>query len=321
MAKAENSKQVSVTSKKKAVVKETVKKSTKKAATTKTTEDTKLQITSSKLPVKKAGPKASRAKLEKTRKASKKNDKSADKPAKKVRTFARPRIERRGKQYRKVAEQIEKGKEYSLEEATALAAKTNFAKFDASVELHVNLNVDPKQADQMVRGMVVLPHGNGKTQRVAVVTGAEGAKAAKAAGADLVGETDLLEEVKKGVINFDVLIATPDVMPKLGKYAKELGPKGLMPNPKSGTVTDDVTKAVKELKGGRVEFRIDGNGIVHQVIGKCSFNHEQLLENAQVLIKALRQAKPDGVKGVYIEKITLTTSMGPGIKVTTSSKV
>ena len=172
-----------------------------------------------------------------------------------------------------------------------------------------------------MRGTVVLPHGSGKTKRVAVVAEAADQVKAKAAGADVVGEDDLLESIGKGNINFDILVAAPAVMSKLGKYAKELGPKGLMPNPKSGTVTNDVAKIVKELKGGRIEFRVDSAGIIHQVVGKLSLKPEQLTANLKALLKAVTQLKPASLKGVYIKKITLTTSMGPAIKLGTAKVV
>lgn len=262
---------------------------------------------------KKAGPKAERAKDEAKTEDKAEKAESKEEPAK-PQVQAKPRSERRGKKYHDAFKQVDRTKEYSLEEAIDLAQKTSYAKFDASVEMHINLGVDPKQADQAVRGTVALPHGSGKSQRVAALVPDDKVKAAKDAGADVAGEKALLEQLGKGNFDFDILVASPDMMSQLGKHAKALGPKGLMPNPKSGTVTNDIAKTVKELKGGRVEFRIDGFGIIHQGIGKVSFKPEELVENAQTLLKAITQAKPDNLKNEYIQKITVTATMGPGIK-------
>lgn len=236
---------------------------------------------------------------------------TATKPKQPVKP-ARSRLERRSKGYRKSAAQIEKGKQYSLQEATDLAAKTSSVKFDASVELHVNLGVDPRQADQNIRANLVLPQGTGKTVRVAVFADE------KADGADVSGIEELTKQLEKGTINFDVLVSTPANMPKLGKYARLLGPRGLMPNPKSGTVTQDVAKAVAEAKAGRVEFRVDSTGIVHLAIGKVSFGGGKLLENATAVMTAIRTAKPSSVKGNYIKSVHVTTTMGPSIGVLTN---
>ncbi|HEY5442587.1 MAG TPA: 50S ribosomal protein L1, partial [Candidatus Saccharimonadales bacterium] len=203
--------------------------------------------------------------------------------------------------FRKSAEQIEKGKVYALEEAVALAKKTSHVKFDATVELHVNLGVDPRQADQNIRDNLVLPAGTGKDVRVAVAS------------------DELLASLDKGVIDFDVLVATPNFMPKLGKYARTLGPRGLMPNPKSGTVTTDIDKAVAEAKAGRVEYRVDSTGIVHLGIGKVSFEAPQLLENVQAVLSSLKANKPQSVKGTYLKTAHLTTTMGPSITIDVSS--
>jgi large subunit ribosomal protein L1 len=230
---------------------------------------------------------------------------------------ARSRLERRGKQYRKQAEQIEKGKTYGLDQAVELAKKTSHVKFDATVELHVRLGVDPRQADQNIRDNLVLPAGTGKSVKIAVLT--DDAAAAKQAGADIAGTDDLLAQLDKGVMDFDVLIATPSLMPRLGKYARTLGPRGLMPNPKSGTVTTDVAKAVSEAKAGRVEYRVDSTGIVHLGIGKVSFTADQLKQNAQAVVSSVTANKPQGLKGTYIRSIHLTTSMGPSISVETGS--
>lgn len=225
----------------------------------------------------------------------------------------RSRLERRGKHYRKSAELLEKDKTYALAEAVELAKKTSHVKFDATVELHINLGVDPRQADQNIRDMVALPAGTGKTVRVAVLT--DDPAAAKTAGADIAGTDDLLAELEKGNINFDILISTPTLMARLGKHARTLGPRGLMPNPKSGTVTTDIAKAVTEAKGGRVEYRVDSTGIVHMGIGKVSFTPAQLLENAQAVLTSIKTNKPQSVKGNYIKSIYLTTSMGPSVLV------
>ena len=224
-----------------------------------------------------------------------------------------------GKNYRQASEKLEKGKMYTLAEAMKLATETSTTKFDATVEIHVNTGTDPKHADQIVRDTVVPPHGTGKSQRIAVFCDDTKADEAKKAGADVVGLEDLVEKVLKGDIDFDVAIAQSSVMKDIAKVAKVLGPKGLMPSPKSGTVTEDIKKAVEEIKKGKVEFRNDKAGIVHSILGKVSFGDKKLLENAQVFMRALVDAKPSGIKGVYLKKITVTTSMGPGISVDISS--
>jgi len=221
----------------------------------------------------------------------------------------RSRLDRRSKGYRKSAEQIEKGKVYTLKEAVELATKTSSVKFDASVELHINLGVDPRQADQNIRANLVLPQGTGKTVRVAVFADE------KVEGADLSGVEAITKDLEKGAINFDILVSTPANMAKLGKYARLLGPRGLMPNPKSGTVTTDVAKAVAEAKAGRVEFRVDSTGIVHLAVGKVSFGGEKLLENASAVMASIRAAKPASVKGNYVKAVHVTTTMGPSITV------
>ena len=228
---------------------------------------------------------------------------------------ARPRIERHGKKYREAAKAIDRNKEYGLEEAVKLAQKVSTAKFDASLELHINLGVDPRQADQNIRGTVTLPHGTGKTLRVAVFASENDAKAAKAAGADLAAGDEFLELLKKEQLDFDVLIATPENMVKLGQYAKVLGPKGLMPNPKSGTVTKDVAAAVKAAKTGKVEFRVDKQSIVHAAVGKVSFSPENLVANAEVFMKAVQDARPASLKGIYLKSAVATTTMGPSVRI------
>lgn len=227
----------------------------------------------------------------------------------------RPVLERRGKNYRKVAEKVEAGKLYTLEDAVKLAAETNPAKFDASVEVHVRLNVDPRQADQNIRATVSLPHGTGKTIRVAVFAPEADHKAAKDAGADVIGDDAFLAQLDKEVLDFDILVATPQYMPKLGKYARLLGPRGLMPNPKSGTVATDVAKAVKEAKAGKVEYRVDKQAIVHLGIGKVSFGGDKLVENAKAFFESLQSQKPTSIKGGYVKTITVSSTMGPGVKV------
>lgn len=228
---------------------------------------------------------------------------------------ARTRLERRGKNYRKVAEKLEAGKTYNLDEAIKLAVETNPVKFDASVEVHVRLGVDPRQADQNIRTTVALPHGTGKTVRVAVFAPEDQHAAAKKAGADVVGDEAFLKQLDKGTIDFDTLIATPAYMPKLGKYARVLGPKGLMPNPKSGTVSADVEKAVTEAKTGKVEYRVDKQAIIHLSIGKVSFGAAKLTENADAFMASLQSQKPSSLKGVFIQSVAVSTTMGPGIKV------
>ncbi len=232
---------------------------------------------------------------------------------------ARSKLERKGKAFRKAAEQIEKDKVYTLTPALELATKTSPVKFDATVELHIRLGVDPRQADQNIRDNLVLPAGTGKAVRVAVFADVEDVAKAKKAGADIAASDEFLQQLDKGVIDFDVLVATPAMMPKLGKYARTLGPKGLMPNPKSGTVTTDVAKAVAEAKAGRVEYRVDSTGIVHVGIGKVSFGPAKLTENAKAILSSIKANKPASLKGTYVKSIYLTTSMGPSIPVEVSA--
>ena len=237
-------------------------------------------------------------------------------PAPKV----RPLIERRGKAYRQAAEKVEKDKAYTLADAIKLTTETNPSKFDASVEVHVRLGVDPRQADQNIRSTVVLPHGTGKTVRVAVFAADTDADKAKKAGADLAGDEAIVKLLDKGTLDFDVLIATPAYMPKLGKYARLLGPKGLMPNPKSGTVSTDVAKATEVAKAGKVEYRVDKQAAIHLSVGKVSFGAEKLLENANTFFASLQAQKPSSIKGVYIKSVAVATTMGPGIKVDYQAK-
>jgi large subunit ribosomal protein L1 len=202
---------------------------------------------------------------------------------------------------------------YSLVEAAAVLKKAHFVKFDETVEIVVNLGVDPKHSDQMVRGTVVLPNGLGKSKRVLVIAGGEKVREAEEAGADFVGGDEMVQKIQEGWTDFDAVIATPDMMKSAGRLGKVLGPRGLMPNPKTGTVTFEVAKAVKEVKAGKVEFRVDKAGIVHSAIGKISFDAQKLAENAQALLGAVLKAKPAAAKGKYVKKVTLTSTMGPGI--------
>ena len=245
------------------------------------------------------------------RKVAKTDSDSEDKPKQAVKP-TRSRLERRGKKYREAAKNIEKDKAYSVVEAIDLAQKTSTTKFDASLELHVNLNVDPRHADQNIRDNLVLPAGTGKKIRVAVF--ADDA----VNNADVSGVETILKELEKNVINFDILIATPATMAKLGKYARTLGPRGLMPNPKSGTVTTDVQKAVDQAKAGRVEYRVDSTGIVHVAAGKVSFTSAQLRDNVQAILTSIKSNKPASVKGTYVKSVHLTTTMGPSITIATS---
>ncbi len=248
------------------------------------------------------------------RKAERAASDAVEKP-KGAKPVTRPRIERRGKKYQEAYKLVEKGKTYSLKDAIELAVKTNPAKFDASLEAHVRLGVDPRQADQNIRTTLVLPNGNGKTVRVAVFAPLDVCKAAKAAGADIAEDEEFLKQLEKGEINFDILISTPQYMPKLGKFARLLGPKGLMPNPKAGTVTMDVEKAVKESKAGKVEYRVDKQSIVHIGLGKVSFGTDKLLENANAFFDSLKSQKPASLKGTYVKSVFVTTTMGPSISV------
>ena len=221
----------------------------------------------------------------------------------------------RSKAYRKAAELVEKDRVYSPLEATKLIKQTVTTKFDPTVEVAIRLGVDPRKADQMVRGTVSLPHGTGKTARVVVFATGDKAAEATAAGADVVGSDDLIERVQGGFVDFEAAIATPDLMGKVGKIARILGPRGLMPNPKTGTVTNDVGKAVTDIKGGKINYRVDKQGNLHLVIGKASFSEQQLVENYAAALDEVVRAKPSAAKGKYLKKITFTTTMGPGIQV------
>ena len=228
----------------------------------------------------------------------------------------------RGKNYKESAKLIDKQAQYEPQEAFELITKTAKAKFDETVELHVKLGVDSRHADQQVRGAIVLPHGTGKTQRVLVFAKGDKAEAAKAAGADFVGEMDLVEKIQKeNWFDFDVVVATPDMMGVVGRLGKVLGPKGLMPSPKAGTVTMDVTKAINEIKAGKVEYRLDKTNIIHCPIGKVSFGPEKLTENYNALMGAIVKAKPASAKGQYIRSCVAASTMGPGVKMNTAKMI
>ena len=223
-----------------------------------------------------------------------------------------------GKKYNAALAKVDLEKEYSVRDAVTLAKETSITKFDSTVEVHMRTALDPRQADQQVRDVVVLPHGLGKTVRVLVFAQGEGAAAARSAGADLVADDDeTMKKIEGGMLDFDVAIATPDAMGRVGRLGRVLGPRGLMPNPKAGTVVsaDNIARAIKEAKAGRVEFRLDKTANIHVSVGKVSFNPEQLYENFAALMEAVHKARPAGAKGEYIKRITLTTTMGPGIKV------
>lgn len=228
-------------------------------------------------------------------------------------------MSKKGKKYVEAAKQIEAGKLYSIEEAIELVKKTTTAKFDASVDVVFKLNLDTRHADQQLRGAIVLPNGTGKTKRVCVIAEGPKAEEAKNAGADVVGGQDILDEIAKGWLEFDVMIATPDQMPKLGKLGRILGPKGLMPNPKTGTVTMDVAKAVEESKGGKITYRADKAGNVQAIIGKVSFDADKLVENFKAFNDVIAKAKPATVKGAYITNLAISTTQGVGIKVDSNS--
>lgn len=220
---------------------------------------------------------------------------------------------------RKNAEKVERDRRYTLEEACALLAEASFARFEESVDVAVRLGVNPRHADQMVRGALVLPHGTGKTKRVLVFAKGERAQQAEEAGADVVGSDDLVKKVQDGFLDFDTVVATPDMMGQVGRLGRILGPRGLMPNPKVGTVTMEVEKAVREAKAGKIEFRVERAGIIHAPVGKKSFAADKIAENVRALLEALLKAKPATAKGTYVRSVTLSTTMGPGIKVDPST--
>ena len=229
-------------------------------------------------------------------------------------------MKKMGKKYVEAAKKIEKGKAYSLEEAVKLVKETSTSKFDGTVEIAVRLNLDTKKNDQQLRGAIVLPHGTGKTKKVLVLAKGDAAKAATEAGADFVGDVDMITKIEKeNWFDFDVIIATPEMMPLLGKLGKVLGPKGLMPNPKTGTVTLDTKKAVEDVKKGRVEYRTDSYANVHALVGKVSFKDEQLIDNINTFMNVIIKSKPQSAKGTYLKNVSLASTMGPGVKVDLSS--
>lgn len=292
-------------------------KSINEEADIKTTDQEVVETPAVETKVAKAGKRSAKAIAEADEKAAKEARKASGEAAegeatnkpKQAAKPARSRLERQGKQFRSKAELVDKSKVYNLKEALDLATKTSPVKFDATVELHINLNVNPRHADQNLRDNLVLPAGTGKAVRVAVFDDTT------VEGADIGGLDTITKDLDKGTINFDVLVSSPANMPKLGKYARLLGPRGLMPNPKSGTVTPDLAKAVKEAKAGRVEYRVDSTGIVHLGIGKVSFGTDKLLSNAQAVYASLKTNKPASVKGVYVKAIHVTTTMGPSVTV------
>lgn len=266
----------------------------------------------------KAGKRSAKAVKEteaKVEKEAKKKELPTEVESKTQKKPTRSKAERSGKKYREVFALVDKNKVYSVAEGLALILKTATTKFDSTVELHINLGVDPRQADQNVRDTVILPGGTGKTIRIAVMADDDEAKTAKAAGADIAGADAVMAKLDKEDIDFDVLIATPNQMPKLGKYARLLGPRGLMPNPKSGTVTTDIDKAVAEAKAGKVEYRVDQAGIVHLGIGKVSFGEQKMKQNLDAVIASIKNAKPQSTKGSYIKSAYLSTTMGPSVKI------
>ena len=229
-------------------------------------------------------------------------------------------MRKRGKKYNEACAKIEKGKLYTKEEACKLVKETSSSKFDGTIEVAMHLNVDTKKADQQLRGAILLPNGTGKDKKVLVIAKGEQAKAAKEAGADFVGDTDMLEKIEKeNWFGFDSLIATPETMPLLGKLGRVLGPKGLMPNPKTGTVTNDVAKAISDIKAGRVEYRTDTFGNIHSIIGKASFDEEKLVENLSSFVSTIIKQKPATVKGDFVKNISISSTMGPGIKINLNS--
>ena len=226
---------------------------------------------------------------------------------------------KKGKKYQEAAKLVDRTKAYPIEEAIELVKKTSVASFDETVEVAFRLGVDPKKADQQIRGAVVLPHGTGKVQRVLVFAKGEKAKEAQAAGADYVGDEDYINKISQGWFDFDVVVATPDMMGQVGKLGRVLGPKGLMPNPKTGTVTFEVDRAVNEIKAGKIEYRVDKAGNVHAPIGKVSFDTDKLMENLSTVIETLIKVKPAAAKGTYMKNIAIASTMGPGVKLNVAS--
>jgi large subunit ribosomal protein L1 len=227
-------------------------------------------------------------------------------------------MRKRGKKFAAARVAIPPDRTYTIEEAIPLVQKAKFAKFDETVDVSLRLGVDPKHADQMVRGTVVLPHGLGKSKRVLAIAGGEKQKEAQAAGADVVGGEEMVEKIQGGFMDFDAVVATPDMMRAVGKLGKVLGPRGLMPNPKTGTVTTDIAKAVQEIKAGKVEFRVDKTGIIHAPVGKSSFPAANLIANAHALVDSIVKAKPAAAKGKYLRSVTVSSTMGPGVRIDTT---
>ncbi len=295
------------------------------AAASEPVADEKLTKTDEEPKLAKAGKRSAKALREQAeleqkeaRKAEARSDDEEQQKPKQPQNPPRSRFDRRSRRYRESAASIDKQKQYSLKEAVELVVASSTVKFDATVEAHVRLNVDPRQADQNIRDSIVLPSGTGKTLRVAVFADEADVKKAKAAGADIAGADEFLAKLEKNELDFDVLIATPNMMPKLGKHARTLGPKGLMPNPKSGTVTKDVEQAVKEAKAGKIEYRVDEAGIVHVPMGKISFGADKLAANAVELFASIKQNKPSSIKGAYVASVYLTSSMGPSVSIINS---
>jgi large subunit ribosomal protein L1 len=227
-------------------------------------------------------------------------------------------MRKRGKKFTAARVGIPSDRAYSIEDAIPLVQKAKYAKFDETVDMSLRLGVDPKHADQMVRGTVVLPHGLGKSKRVIAIAGGEKQKEAQEAGADVVGGDDLVDRIQGGFMDFDAVVATPDMMRAVGKLGKVLGPRGLMPNPKTGTVTTDIAKAIREIKAGKVEFRVDKTGIIHAPVGKMSFAGDALIANAHALVDSIVKAKPAAAKGKYLRSVTLSSTMGPGVRIDTT---
>jgi large subunit ribosomal protein L1 len=227
-------------------------------------------------------------------------------------------MRKHGKKYTAARAQVLPDRAFTIEEAIPLLQKVKFTKFDETVEMAMRLGVDPKHADQMVRGTVVLPHGLGKSKRVLAIAGGEKQKEAQDAGADVVGGEEMVDKIQGGFMDFDAVVATPDMMRAVGKLGKVLGPRGLMPNPKTGTVTTDIGRAVKEIKAGKVEFRVDKTGIIHAPVGKTSFKSDALVENAHALVDSVVKAKPAAAKGKYLRSVTVSSTMGPGVKIDTT---
>jgi large subunit ribosomal protein L1 len=227
-------------------------------------------------------------------------------------------MRKHGKKFTAAKAQVAQDKTYSIEDAIPLVQKVKYVKFDETVEMSMRLGVDPKHADQMVRGTVVLPHGLGKSKRVLVIAGGEKQKEAADAGADVVGGEEMVDKIQGGFMDFEAVVATPDMMRAVGKLGKVLGPRGLMPNPKTGTVTPDIAKAVREIKAGKVEFRVDKTGIIHAPVGKMSFSADSLIANAHALVDSVVKAKPSAAKGKYLKSVTLSSTMGPGVRIDTT---